>query len=284
MKWLLVILTVLCMQPTMRAQKMHFTDSTNIWHEMQPQYNAPDPWIFYYASYSFIGQEVIDSFRYTRFTFGLVREDTVAKRVYLREASGEVLLMDYNLNVGDTFRGAYYNFTVISIDSTVINTQWHKVWYFSKVPPGGIYGRTELCVIEGIGCIQDPLYMMRNFTGCVECSQPLMYCFSNNGSAPPLSPKVTFFDNSTSCAHFPTLSVPQPPLTRVSIFPNPANESITVSSATKIGSIILADLLGRVLLDIEPDADHFCIDLSGMPKGMYFLKINSSDVSRFEKL
>ncbi len=59
------------------------------------------------------------------------------------------------------------------------------------------------------------------------------------------------------------------------VFPNPASGSINVHSSTPISALMLVDNMGRVLKQVAANsATHYVFDLSGIPTGMYLLKIN----------
>ncbi len=97
---LATLVFVMCF--TARGQKVHFTDTSNVWKVVQPVYVGTwsgVAWLFNYSSYSFRGRNIIDSFEYVNFGFGLVREDIVAKKIYLSRGGTDVVLIDYNLNV-----------------------------------------------------------------------------------------------------------------------------------------------------------------------------------------
>jgi len=289
------------------AQKIHFTDTTNIWRELHPQYNAPYPELLYYNTYSFIRHSTIDSVDYKLFNFGeeylgvapggsfFIREDTILKKVFVRDLTGDsdLVLMDYNLNVGDTFTTPNNQFVVIAIDSTLINSVWYKVWSFSEEFPYE-WGPYTINVIEGIGCIQDPSYMLWDLSGCVECTPPSMYCFSNNGITPPLIPPVSFLNNTTSCSTFPALHTNQlqPSHDKMTLYPNPATTSLTIQSTCQltiqstnqpINQIAITNLLGQTLYTQNYNTGQIQIDVSNLPTGMYFVKINGSEVRKFVK-
>jgi hypothetical protein len=284
---LLLLIVCLYTSLALSAQKTRFTDTTNIWKCMQPQYNAPLPWLFLYTTHSFLDTIVISSTLYRKFTFGAVREDTALGKVYLRSPVGDsdIILMDYNLKVGDTFYTSYYKFAVLGIDSTLINGVWHKVWRFPPIPKGGIYGNSDLLAIEGLGCIAHPTYMLGNFSGCVECARPSMYCFSSNGTTPALSPPVLFLDNTTSCVYYPTLHIDSVILSKseTTIYPTPAYDVINIATNNTVNEITLTDILGRQICTHKYNTSHMQINISSLPSGIYFIRINNTDIRKLVK-
>src|SRR5205823_3123670 len=96
MKQLFLLGFLICLAINCSGQKIHFTDTSNVWWELKYQYDDWRPAIKSYSSFSYAKDTTIDSTRYKCFGFGIVREDTVLKKVYLRDVSGdsEVLLMD----------------------------------------------------------------------------------------------------------------------------------------------------------------------------------------------
>jgi hypothetical protein len=221
---------------------------------------------------------------YKVFGFGWIREDTFAKKVYLRDFQNdsEIVLLDYNLNVGDSFVIQYstappYKYTVHSIDSTLINMTWHRVWHFTR----GSFG--FWCdIIEGIGCIQDPRYMLQGVhIGGEACWY--MYCFSNKGINPPVSPKIEFFDNSTSCAEFPTIKASQIAKKEMSIYPNPAHDEISIDCPDGVNSMTIRNAIGTIVYQSNNNSNKAVFDISRLCEGIYFVVANNRYIYKFEK-
>ena len=57
------------------------------------------------------------------------------------------------------------------------------------------------------------------------------------------------------------------------VFPNPANENITVQSSFKIQGIEIFNEQGQKVLETKPNAYNTTIDVSSYPKGTYIVKI-----------
>lgn len=267
------------------AQKIHFTDTSNVWSELVPQYNAPNPWVFNYYTYSYSGRQTIDSVDYVQFTFGLVREDTTAKKVFLRSGDSELVLMDYNLHTGDTFVTPNYRLVVLHVDSTLINAVWHKVWCFPFYSGGWYAGTDTIKVIEGIGCIEHPTFMMNDYSGCVECCQPYMYCFSNKGTKPLVSPQIGWLDNTSSCITYSHLDVTQRSwgTGKIDVFPNPSASQITVSSPILINQLSITDVLGQIVYSELCFSKEQHVDISRLNSGVYYIKVNANPVTMFLK-
>ena len=289
MKTLPIIIVCFCLVFTSKAQKIRFTDTTNVWEELHPEYNAPDPWILNYSTYHYLTDTTLSGHAYRIFTFGIVREDTVTGKVFLWDEFGDTdrLLMNYNLTTGDTFRTAYYNYTVARVDSTKMFSHWYRVWIFSPLVSGGIYGNDSLCFIEGVGCIQDPTYMLGNFSSCVECSQPSMFCFSHNGVNPNLNPKVQFLDDSTSCVTYPKLASQYLVISgnTLSVFPNPSSGMVHISGAMPLGELTVRNAIGKTVYTIQASEKGVAeLNSAQLLTGVYFIVDNRSHYSRFQIL
>ncbi len=68
-----------------------------------------------------------------------------------------------------------------------------------------------------------------------------------------------------------------------SLFPNPANEKLTVICSSVIRSLIISNLLGQTLLTQQCNTSKADIDISGLPTGTYIIKVNNTAVQRFLK-
>jgi hypothetical protein len=297
-----ILLCVYQMQSfTLIAQKIHFTDSTNVWNHLLISY-ATLPTAYLYDNYYFLADTTIDSQRYRWANFDIgtgtgsfVREDTILKKVYIRQSHADttrdtdIVLMDYNLAVGDTFVVEYYDtfnhyrYRVSSIDSTLINSIWHKVWHFSFILSGGVIA--HYCdVIEGIGCTEHPVYMLYGH-GVMGENLDYVYCFSTHGSSPPVSPPVSFFDNTSSCISYPALLSLKTVKSELPsrIYPNPAQSIVTVESAGKVNKIEIINIWGQKVSGFQWNAVDAAIDVSGLPSGNYFIRVNGTEVRKFIK-
>ena len=67
------------------------------------------------------------------------------------------------------------------------------------------------------------------------------------------------------------------------IFPNPTTSQITITSSDKIFSIAVTNLVGQTVYTNSYEAGRVDIDISQLPAGVYFIKINGTEVRKFVK-
>ncbi len=60
-------------------------------------------------------------------------------------------------------------------------------------------------------------------------------------------------------------------------YPNPTNGKLTISNPTKVQSMGLYDLTGRVIMQLNPNAGEQTLDVSGFEAGVYFLNTQSAE-------
>jgi trimeric autotransporter adhesin len=93
--------------------------------------------------------------------------------------------------------------------------------------------------------------------------------------------KVTF---DTSCGRGDgSLNVRSISPSSFNLYPNPASTSVTISSSDNITSISITNLIGQVLYNQQYNAPQVQIDVADLPKGMYLIRINGSEVRKFVK-
>lgn len=259
MKKLYLTLLMLLLITFSFAQKIRFSDSTNTWEDLHVSIadNPPDLW-YHHNHYG--GDTIINSMHYRQLLGAdamnpvFIREDTILNKVFLFTHFSDTIireevLMDYNLQTGDTIKHTYTYDTmahvVASVDSTMVGNTWYRVWNFEPVafPSSGI----PYSVIEGIGCTSGPIFPV--------WPRPLiedywyMYCFSNNNTAPPVNPPVGEgnFNNTSSCHLDVTNTIARPD--KVYIVPNPVNEHSKIVFPYTIaeGSLYINNIMGQTV-------------------------------------
>ncbi len=290
-KLLFAILVSIFCSPLALAQKIYFTDTSNTWSIIHDSLSG-GVLVHHYHDYHYIKDSVSHAITYKWYDFdgtdgvgggSLVREDTVLKKVYLRYEPGdtEIVLFDYNLHLGDTFITAR-NYFVDDTMTTMINGVPHKAWSFSLFTGSTTYPR-ECSVVEGIGCLDYPTYMVKPPT--YGQYTDMVYCFSNRGTHPALIPHVGNLNNTTSCAYYPWLGVTSPAANSkaICIYPNPAADEITITSPINIDQVTILNLVGQSLLNHSANANTITLDISKLSRGIYFVKLNGSEIRKFIK-
>ena len=69
----------------------------------------------------------------------------------------------------------------------------------------------------------------------------------------------------------------------VSVYPNPATSALTISGQDLIKTITISNLLGQTLNTYEFNTQQVQINIADLPKGVYFIKINGTQVRKFVK-
>ncbi len=72
---------------------------------------------------------------------------------------------------------------------------------------------------------------------------------------------------------------------QIKYFPNPVKENLTITADKSIDNVIVYNLLGQKVIQIQPRSMNVVIDFSSLPTGTYILKANSEDnLSTFKVL
>lgn len=98
----------------------------------------------------------------------------------------------------------------------------------------------------------------------------------------------TLMANNRSCAmmtvmEFVTVKEAAAKAGDISVYPNPARNNITVSSADIVSKVELCNLQGQKVIVQVGSGNKTDIDISQVAPGMYILKVNGSYVSRVVK-
>jgi hypothetical protein len=70
----------------------------------------------------------------------------------------------------------------------------------------------------------------------------------------------------------------------VAVYPNPANNNVTIKSDNKIKSIELYDVQGRIVLIKLMDESESRVDISNYANGIYFLKVATDKGTAIDKI
>ena len=70
----------------------------------------------------------------------------------------------------------------------------------------------------------------------------------------------------------------------VQLFPNPARERISVSCETEMRSVTLCNALGQQLLRVNPNAPQAELQVAGLPRGLYLLRVETAGGTAVRKV
>jgi hypothetical protein len=208
--------------------------------------------------------------------FGYYRVDSlkVFYKSYPVIDSTEILLYDFGVQVGDTFRLNHQgnfaydgivlgDFIVHTIDSMLINDSYHKkIHFFSN--------HDEFMWIESIGSFEGFFPFVRGFE-----SNYGFYCFFTQGIGIDIN-RIGEYPNyeivAQPCQY---IDIEVNENVNVNISPNPASDYITIQSEFKNLNYELYDFSGKTILNGKVNSK---IDVSQLESGIYFLRIFQDNV------
>ena len=288
------------------AQKIRFTDTSNVWalvaFTSDPSSN---PACARYTRDTTIGGVVYHRlvvYSSVRADTLAVREDTLNGKIYFRFLAPdyhaihtdtlERILFDYNLSTGDTLRAVYTNYTVLHIverlDSVQLGGLFYKHWVMR-------FNGYEF--IEGVGTNQGPANIF--YPGLVPVQFQLR-CFWNQGIKASCKPAVhvpfgfykpTYpwepipvdsFDNAISCS-FKYVGVSSIERIVEPVFsPNPGGKEICLSLPDAIPSagLQITDITGRNVLQKEISMHKTNIGQYLSVPGLYYYVLQDAATSR----
>ena len=249
----------------------------------------------YYAP---LGDSIIDNKTYIKIyqtdSFGnsygyeprLIRED--GDRVYylLPPDNIDTLLYDFSLQPGDTISpyadwGITFDAVVDSISSIQILNENRKCIYFN-VPSGRSifnmvnYGPNDpapVVWIEGIGS-NDGLFTPGNGSNVID-GITFLSCFKENDT-------LKYGDDCglTYTSNENNIDL----LESVSVFPNPASTTITLSLPSNQSTILsIFNLLGEKMKEEKVTGKQITLDVSSLPQGLYLVRTENRVVGQFVK-
>lgn len=171
---------------------------------------------------------------------GIYREDVENQKIYKWNTSSktEQLIIDYDLEVGETFEMDQISYDVDSIKTKLIYGTLRRVIYLNEL----------LSFIEGVG---NSMYGVHTFQGFQKIND--------------------FSLNNNDCL---TTSLEDFYLSKANIYPNPSLNYFIFSNAKMLNKkATISNAYGEVIKHIEIQENN---DVSDLPSGIYFLKLNEN--------
>ena len=218
---------------------------------------------------------------------GAFREDT-AKHILFCPPGDiiEYVLYDFNLNVGDTLSQSYMNSLgsgnwVSAIDSILVGGQYHKQYHISNDTASSSWNLNYVSFIEGVGSTFGLLGLGGGSLWPVFERESHLSCYTHNGI-------MEYSDDSTTTSCDPVIIgvVEHQAETPISIFPNPTTGIVNIKTPySEKTEINILDVLGKTIYKTEFSSAENSINLSQLPKGIYFLKATSGNkISTTQKI
>lgn len=200
-------------------------------------------------------------FAYLGLYQGAIRDDSVLNMCYIIRPFIDTveILFDYNQMVGDTVSSSLINGSeavITSIDSVLINSNYHKRWNFNYLLSGSGY------FIQGIGSSNGIVNWIQNGSGCYT----KLICVKDGA-------QTLFTSGSSSPYGCETMLLGETDDKVLKVYPNPTAGIIYIDGIEGKAEYRLLNAVGRELIKGPLLNNH--IDLSELNEAVYFLIIIS---------
>ena len=267
-----------------------FPDSSASWYETEIIYGGPgDPWTYSIGRFVVDGDTSIYGINYNKLYWydncdslpdgivGYYRVDSM--KVYYRDEfslpvpplvnlpytdfafsdTGEVLIYDFDLQVGDTFRFQTNVIDSVSmIDSVLLNG-----YYYKRIEFQNMYTNGNI----------DPYYWIEG-VGSTYGFFPAYFIFENALFFNCLASGIDTLSFNGPCTCSPlTINEYQNEEFEISIEPNPfANTTIISFPIERTHTFRIFDMLGKEVKQVTFTGKEMQLDVPELKKGMYFIK------------
>ncbi len=197
--------------------------------------------------------------------------------IFPDNTSEHLLYTFHNLNVGDTLpiNTGYTKIWVVSIDSVLVGSNYRKRYEIHNT-------KMEFLPeywIEGIGSTKD---LLSPYTEEFEWWFYTM-CFDDsiNYSVNPYAPDSCHY-TSTGIQTYGSNAL------QIKVYPSPTSETITIEMASieKSSRVFIYNSNGKLLVEKAISETKTNIDITNLPKGLYFIKLTAEQgmtVKKFVK-
>ncbi len=203
---------------------------------------------------------------------GYIRQDSTNSKAWYRsiEENNEYLIMDLNLNVGDTFSVNYIIYGSEEAVVTKIDTFQNRKRVTLNYEYGGGFISDTISFIEGIGPNTFFLYQVENIYSPVDQLFGFLTCKKyKNGVL-----EFEYDPNDNDCIYF-TSTKDKIYENKIFIYPNPTKDSFTISISPKSNienlNYKLFDQFGRGIKSSAINNEYTKVSIS--QKGMIYLVI-----------
>jgi len=236
----------------------------------------------------------------------IISMDSIPPIIYYNYSGWEA-----NLNIGsgyfvNPYPPGVYNYqtaagdigvgSTLLIDTVLMPEEYNQPTIYSIYP-----NDTSYCITNTLYSLTDNDYIRGNeyyppfevFAGpsLYKCPLGLLSSFRTSIDAGYLvkSDQLLYYNRGgTTCG---TLKNPTPSsvtelsknTTSITLSPNPAITELNISSSTPIQQLTIINYIGQAVYEAIPNSDKSEVNMANLPPGMYFVKINGSEVRKFIK-
>jgi hypothetical protein len=261
-----------------------FPDSNAVWNVKLQDWNYEENF-----SYVYSGDTLINGFYYHKITkpfiyragsnmsnqfnypgyYGCLRQDTINKKVYAiqPDSATEIILYDFNLQIGDTLKGfaelfcPFFIKTIISIDSILIGSSYRKWWNTNQ---------SELSLIEGIGSTLGLI----DFCFYTVSPSNILICYEE-------ADQILYPDTNSICNII--TSINKTTESRIFIFPNPAHDRINIECKMQNAELKIYDITGRIVMEENLHSQLSTVNCQ-LSSGVYFVRVSDGKQIAMQKL
>lgn len=218
----------------------------------------------------------------------LIREDT-NKMVFIKypyskyKDSSEFVLYDFNLKVNDTIKIKHEDAMNLNdslivdtlrvdwVDSLLTNVGYRKKLFLTKISSNNIAFTPEVEWVEGIGCIQNPLYVQ--YYGYFEFGYSVA-CFKNKN--------IPIIGSADCSATLNNYELNPNQLLDLIMYPNPVCEELHFTlfpNNTLFHKVEIYSSTGTLLSAYIPtqNSNETSISVNHYIEGIYFCKVSTND-------
>jgi len=190
------------------------------------------------------------------------------KQVFYRGSTINKMIYDFSLSIGDTVYDSEnpdFIFTVDNIDTLNYNGIQRKKFTIQT------FGQIAGIWIEGIGNYEGLFYSFHTNTAH---DWGNTRCYTHNGDLLYSNLRYGAYDCITPLMSIDDISLQDNSIT---LYPNPANSNVNISSENVINSIELFNSLGQSVYNTNVKSREKIIDINSLSKGVYVIGVNTEN-------
>lgn len=185
------------------------------------------------------------------------------------------LIYDFSLSVGDTFSNDFYSNLIgysLVLEVKDIDTIYYAGAQRKRFKIGEMAGTSIIAqIIEGIGNTQGLMFdMYSNLLLCPPNGRNR--CYEYNG-------ELLYHDNPSQDCITPLYGLNEIKLedNSVTLYPNPTNKDVNISSENIINSVEVFNSIGQKVYQTNVKAKGKTFDINSLSKGVYIIGVNTEN-------